>query len=430
MSQPDEPTETSLPQRLGIPLEVWAVVAAFGTYFCMYAFRKPFTAATFETDTFFGYGLKPVLIATQVFGYTLSKFIGIKVISEVNPARRVVLLLGLIGVAEFALLLFGLTPAPYNFVWLFFNGLTLGMVFGLVLGFLEGRRNTEILTAGLCTSFIVASGVVKSTGSELVEQGVSEYWMPFTAGLIFVPPLLFFAWMLSRIPPPSAEDIAARTERTTMDSAERRAFFWRYAPGLSLLVLVYLLITVLRSLRDDFMPELWKGLGEEVSSDIFTQTELAVAFGVLLLNGSAVLIARNRLAFFYGLSLAIGGACLVAATLLGLSAGVLSPFEFMVLQGLGLYLPYIAVHTTIFERLIAMTRDRGTIGYLMYLADAIGYLGYVAVLGGKELIKPGANFLPFFEAVSWGIAGCCVVLLVPCWVYFARHPGARKEGQA
>jgi hypothetical protein len=56
----------------------------------------------------------------------------------------------------------------------------------------------------------------------------------------------------------------------------------------------------------------------------------------------------------------------------------------MVLQGVGLYLPYIAVHTTIFERLIAMTRDRGNIGYLMYLADAFGYLGYVFVLLGRN----------------------------------------------
>ena len=65
-------------------------------------------------------------------------------------------------------------------------------------------------------------------------------------------------------------------------------------------------------------------------------------------------------------------------------AGVVGPFVFMVLLGLGLYVPYVAVHTTIFGRLIAMTRDRGNIGYLMYLADAFGYLGYVAVMIGKN----------------------------------------------
>jgi hypothetical protein len=63
-----------------------------------------------------------------------------------------------------ALFLFGLTPAPLNFVWLFCNGLLLGMVFGLVLGFLEGRRQTEAVAAGLCISFVVADGVTKSAG--------------------------------------------------------------------------------------------------------------------------------------------------------------------------------------------------------------------------------------------------------------------------
>ena len=42
-----------------------AAVAAFCTYFCMYAFRKPFTAGTFEGDEVFGLGLKTVLVISQ-----------------------------------------------------------------------------------------------------------------------------------------------------------------------------------------------------------------------------------------------------------------------------------------------------------------------------------------------------------------------------
>jgi hypothetical protein len=99
----------------------------------------------------------------------------------------------------------------------------------------------------------------------------------------------------------------------------------------------------------------------------------------------------------------------------------------MVLHGLGLYLPYIAVHTTIFERLIAMTRDRGTIGYLMYLADSFGYLGYVIVLLARNAVTAGSteDFLGFFVTLSWGIVGLCLFLLVGCWWYFAVHPAAR-----
>jgi hypothetical protein len=100
-----------------------------------------------------------------------------------------------------------------------------------------------------------------------------------------------------------------------------------------------------------------------------------------------------------------------------------------VLIGLCLYLPYIVVHTTIFERLIAMTRDRGNIGYLMYLADASGYLGYVAVLMARNLLAPAENFLPFFVRLSWIVAIACVLLLVPCWRYFATtQPVPQRSG--
>ena len=67
---------------------VFCVTAAFGTYFCMYAFRKPFTAARYDDTTFLGIPYKTVLVIAQVLGYMLSKFIGIKVIAEMPPAPR------------------------------------------------------------------------------------------------------------------------------------------------------------------------------------------------------------------------------------------------------------------------------------------------------------------------------------------------------
>src|SRR5262249_39508998 len=151
--------------------------------------------------------------------------------------------------------------------------------FGLVLGFLEGRRQTEALAAGLCTSFIVADGVTKSAGAYLLQAGVSESWMPVTAGLLFVPPLLLFVWMLRRIPAPSRRAVAARGARPPRNRVERRAFFQRYALGLTLLVLVSLLITVLRSVRADFAPEIWAGLSGTFPPDVFAWSETAVAAG-------------------------------------------------------------------------------------------------------------------------------------------------------
>ena len=99
----------------------WSMVVAFGAYFCVYAFRKPFNAGTYAGLEWMGMNYKAVLIIAQVLGYMLSKFIGIKVISELTASKRIVLIVSLILIAEISLVAFGLVPAPYNFIFLFFS---------------------------------------------------------------------------------------------------------------------------------------------------------------------------------------------------------------------------------------------------------------------------------------------------------------------
>jgi hypothetical protein len=403
---------------------VWWVTAAFGAYFCVYGFRKPFTRGQYG-----GEDSKAVLLIAQTLGYMLSKFIGIKVIAEMPPHRRLAALLLLMGVAQAALLLFGLLPFPFNVACLFLNGLPLGLTFGLVLGFLEGRRLTEALTAGLCASFIVAGGVTKTVGAWVLDWGVSEAWMPFTAGLLFAPPLLLFVWMLSRIPPPSAADEAERSRRRPINRQERRRFFLRHALGLTPLILAFLLVTVLRSIRDDFMPEIWKVLGTEPAADVFARSEILVGLGVMLTCGLGVLIRDNGRAFFTAVGIALAGPVLMAGALLGWSAGWLGAFTFMVLLGLGLYLPYVAVHTTIFERLIALTRDRGNLGFLMYVADAAGYFGYVSLLLMLRMLLGKQIVANSFLLSAWVVGGATFVLLGLCGIFFAVRRGDEPAPQ-
>jgi hypothetical protein len=424
-----QPLGTSA-SRLEFSGAVWAITAAFGTYFCMYFYRKPFTAATFGDATAFGLDFKKVLVVTQVLGYTLSKFIGIRVIAEMPRERRALGIVVLIAMAELALILFGILPPPWNAACMFANGLALGMVFGLVLGFLEGRLLTESLAAGLCASFILAGGVTKSVGSWLLACGVSAFWMPGAVGLMFLPPLGLCTWMLSRIPPPGVRDVAARTERTVLNRVDRWSLFGRYAWGLTLLITMYLSVTILRGIRDDFAPEIWRGLGTEPQSSTYALSEICVALGILAINGCTVLIRDNRLAYFTGLATAACGLALVIAALVGLQLAMLHAFPFMVLVGLGLYLPYVAVHTTIFERLLAMTRDRGNIGFLMYVADSVGYLGYAAVVLGRATSTAGSaaehhnqQFVRFFLIACWLTSGVSLICLMLAWRYFAiRRP--------
>lgn len=407
-----------------VALSAWSIAAAFGTYFCMYGFRKPFTSGSYSGTTLWGLDYKTVLVIAQVFGYMLSKFIGIKVISEIRPQQRAVGILILISLAWLALLLFAVVRPPFNAVCLFLNGVPLGMVFGLVLGFLEGRRVTEALTAGLCASFILADGVTKSIGAYLLQVGVTEYWMPFAAGSVFALPLVVFVAMLAWIPAPSASDVQRRTARVPMAHTDRRQFFGRYAMGLGLLAAAYLLVTVLRSVRADFAPEIWEGLLARTPPAIFAQTEMIVMLGVVLANGLAICISNNRLAFHVALGTALTGLALVGVSVTALRAGWIGGFAFMTLNGLGLYLPYVAVHTTIFERLIAMTRERGNIGYLMYLVDAFGYLGYVAVLLGRTAIQQGSESLSlsFFNGLAILVAVGGILAFALSWASLALRP--------
>ncbi|QDV27805.1 DUF5690 family protein [Aureliella helgolandensis] len=425
-ASPDLDQPTAKRSLLGPPM-LWASIAAFGTYFCMYAFRKPFTVIDYDALTAWGWEYKTVAVAAQVIGYMISKFLGIKILSEMPAKRRAIGILILIAFAELALVGFGFVPAPYNIVCLFLNGLPLGMVFGLVLGFLEGRKQTEALAAILCTSFILADGVTKSVGKALLEAGVPPFWMPSAAGALFLLPLLVFVWMLQQIPLPDEADKQARSERLPLTSQERRAFFMRHAWGLTPLLMMFLLVTVLRSIRSDFAPQIWESLGVTTTPEIFSYSEIWVGLAVTLANGAAALVSDNYRGFKLALATCTAGFIILLLSTLGQHSGVISPFLFMVLIGIGLYLPYVATHTTIFERLIAMTRDRGNLVHLMYLADSIGYLGYVGVMLWKNAAQPEANFMNFFRPICYVAGTISLLCMLSCQIYFSLRASRQQR---
>ena len=173
-------------------------------------------------------------------------------------------IIGLIMIAELSLVGFAFLSLPLKVIMNFLNGLPLGMIFGLILSYLEGRRQTEALSAALCASFIVSSGVVKSVGTWLMDRwNVSEFHMPMVTGLLFFVPLLVAVWILQATPPPDAMDRAMRAQRSAMNAQDRRGFVRAFWPGLSLLIVVYVALTIVRTIRDDFGVEIWAGLWRE-----------------------------------------------------------------------------------------------------------------------------------------------------------------------
>ena len=109
---------------------LWAGGAALLSYSLVYALRKPFTAASFDGLDAFGLDYKVLVTIVQILGYLIAKFVGIKLISELKKEHRMKFILASILVAELSLVLFGFLPAPYNIFAMFFNGLSLGCMWG------------------------------------------------------------------------------------------------------------------------------------------------------------------------------------------------------------------------------------------------------------------------------------------------------------
>ena len=413
-------------------LAIWSATGAFITYFSMYAFRKPFTVAKYENLELLWMDYKVILLFSQVGGYALSKFIGIKVISEMTPNRRAISIIGLVAVAHVALLPYAFAPLWLKPIFLFINGLPLGMVFGCVFAFLEGRRTTEFLAAGLCASFIMASGVVKSVGLDLMTSyDVSQFWMPFTTGLLFWLPLALGVWMLVQIPPPDEKDLEARTERVPIDSHDRWTFFQRNAFGIIILVGIYVLLTIFRSIRDDYAAEIWAGFGFEKPA-IFATSETYVAIVTVSICALITAIRPNLPAFLIGLfTVFVGFAFAMGTTVTYWNQTTwteTSALLFMVLIGIGLYVPYMLFHTTIYERLIAFLRTKANIGYLLYLADFAGYVTTIIMLILFKALS--SDRIDFVGLLFWlailispiSMVGCCAVA-----IYFIKKGRLHDE---
>ncbi len=403
----------------------YAIVAAFSTYFCMYAFRKPFTAAAyegeFEVPLLGALDWKIILVVSQILGYTLSKFLGIKVVSEMSPARRGLAIVVLIAIAEGSLLLFAVTPAPWSAIWLFTNGIPLGMIWGMVFGFLEGRRTTEALGAGLSASYIVASGAVKTVGAWVLGWGVSEELMPAVVGLIFFPFLLLFVFLLTRLPPPTAEDEAQRVRREPMNRAERHRFLRAFWPGLVALTALYVVLTAYRTIRDDFAADIWRELGFGKTPEIMTWSELPVAFGVLVGLGALMRIRDNRKALLVVHGLMVLASALVGLATLAFEAGLISPEVWMITIGLGLYLAYVPFGSMLFDRLIAAVGWVATAGFMIYVTDAFGYVGSVSFTLYRSLGAGDQTWLEFFIGMSYATSILCAGSFLLAGLYFARR---------
>lgn len=398
---------------------VFATVASFLTYTAMYAVRKAFAAGTFQGQSFAGMDYKVWLVIAQTVGYTLSKWWGIKIVAENTAKQRPRYIIGLVAAAILSLLLFAIVPAPYNILCLFMNGLPIGMIFGLVFNYLEGRRTTEILVAGLTITQIFSSGFVKSIGRFFIHDlDVPDQWMPFIVGLVFFPVLLVSVWMLEQLPQQDKQDIALKSKRGAMQAPERKAFVRNFLAGLFIFMFSYILMTAYRDYRDNFAAEIWDGLGFKGQANLFTLTEIPVSIVILLLMIFLQRIRNNMKAFLFIHLMGISGAAILLAGTCFYAAGWISPVAWISITGVGLYIAYVPANTIFFERMIAVFKYPGNAGFIVIMADFYGYCGSLGVLLYKSFGKQGISYSTFFLYASFAVGAALLLAQIGSCIYF------------
>ena len=93
----------------------------------------------------------------------------------------------------------------------------------------------------------------------------------------------------------------------------------------------------------------------------------------------------------------------------------------MIALGAGLYLGYTPFNALLFDRFIAASGRTGTAGFLIYVADAAGYLSSVALLLFYNFVGVRISWVGFLAAVSYAAALVGLILLVGAGLYFQRR---------
>ena len=408
---------------------LWAGGAALLSYSLVYALRKPYTAASFEGLAFFGTDYKVAVTTVQILGYVIAKFVGIKLISELKKENRFKFFVGSALLAEAALVGFGLLGAPYNVAAMFVNGLSLGCMWGVIFSFIEGRKVTDMLASLLGVSMVFSSGVAKSFGLfAMNEMHISQFWMPAVIGGFALPLLVLMGYLLKRLPHPTAEDIALRNERVTLDGKGRKALFLDYAPILSLLFVGNFMLLVLRDIKEDFLVNIFDM--SQHSSWLFAQVDTVVTLVILALFAAFIFFRSNIKALMCLMGLVIAGCLAMTYVSMNYKSLDLEPVAWLFVQSLCLYIAYLTFQTIFFDRFIACFRIKGNVGFFIAIIDFIGYLGTVTLLSTKEFLNFDMEWFALYNHMACAVGGVCTVLFaVAAVLIYKRYSslGQKKE---
>jgi hypothetical protein len=365
-----------------------------------------------------GLEYKILLVAFFLFGYTTSKFYGIKFIPEVDPKKRGYWIVGLCGVAEIFLIIFGFVKYPYGFIPQILSGIALGPMWGLTFAYLEGRQYSEVMAAGMGVSTIVSSGILKSISKGLLDTGwIGEYWMPPFVGACFFPLLLLFVFCLESLPDPSEDDVDVKTERVQMDGDDRIRYIKEFWPAVITLTALYIFISAYRDTRDNFSVELYESLNVDEGAIVFTISEFIVGFSICI---PIIVFTFMKINIWYLVAyfclMWIGEGTLLIWTIL-IDTGHMKGLYYMVLIGVSTYIAEMPFNGILGDLILALFKYRANSSLFMYITDSFGYAASIVLLLIKNLASPNLSWGEFFIKCSYVVVAVVISLSIVSLVY-------------
>lgn len=351
-------------------------------YASMSFVKDPIFAPTWQGERVLGVELKELIALASPIGMVFGKIPSMLVTPTLRRERLLHALLVVAWGSTALMASTPLLPAAAIVLCQFGAKALQGSLWALLMRYMEGRRHTDAIVSLLTLSWIGMSGLAKGACAELLARGLPPRGAVAACALLGGACMTACLLALDAQPAPSALDVHARGERARMASVwgEGVALICRHRAGLLLATAAYVICGALRNYRDFYLAELLlvSGLGEDARA--FAATELALAVAVTLLAGSVTLVSDNwsalRLLLCAG---ACGGVLTVVATLAWL-AQMLDGITWVLAFGLGVYLVYMPVGSTMLDRLMGAAGERYTVALLSLLLDWSVQAGTVVLL--------------------------------------------------
>ena len=379
----------------------------FSIYTCMYALRKPFSGLTFNDMILWGMNIKIWMVLCQLIGYTLSKIVGIRFFGGLNRDYRGIFLICLMAASLIPLVILRFTSIEYWPFLMILNGFPLGLVWGLVFSYVEGRKFTELIL------WLQSS----------LQLSINE--VPYITGAFALFPAVIFIILLERFPSPTAEDIDLRLERKALDPSSQKRILGDLQHLILPFVVIYGLLTILRDFRDNFSADM---LNQYLAynTQSFVKIELPVTLLLLcIVPAFSFIKSHTKSLKLTAYCTAIGGLiCLISV--LGFQLQFISLPALLVISGTGLYLGYILINISVMDRIIGLSGTNGNSGFLIYIADSVGYLfsltiTSVALLGNTDSI----DWVSIFDKLI--IVGSILIIALSQIIIYQLNKSTKKN---